>query len=158
MTARRMMHMLYPSTLDYKMQHLGTPMDRDKGVMECFKWAPDENAVIEASDFYRPSVMFFVQPPWMLSSKDMDVFVRTQKVGGVSARPRSCPVENFICVVPESVGQGPDPHASSRATMVEGVRWMHAEPRALFRADDVPGVGVRSVLQGLVSGSSVDHG
>ncbi len=84
MTVRRMMHMLYPETLGYKMQHLGTPMDRDRGIMECFKWAPDENEVMEAPDLYRPSVVFFVQPPWMLSSKDLDVFVCSQKVSGTS--------------------------------------------------------------------------
>lgn len=95
MTARRMMHLLYPETLDYKMHHLGTPMDRDKGIMECFKWAPDENEAMEAEDFYRSSVMFFVQPPWMLSSKDLDVFVCTPKVSGVPqpVPSRTCHIE-----------------------------------------------------------------
>ncbi|KAI1795967.1 hypothetical protein LXA43DRAFT_696948 [Ganoderma leucocontextum] len=87
-TVRRLMHMLCPETLDYKMQHLGTPMNRDKGIMECFKWAPDENAVTEASEFYRPTVMFFVQPPWMLSSKDLDIFVCTQKFPNPEAKDR----------------------------------------------------------------------
>ena len=72
--------MVYPETLDYKMEHLGTPMDRDKGILECFRWGPDENVMIEAADLYRPAVMIFVQPPWMLAPRDLDIFVRVQKV------------------------------------------------------------------------------
>ncbi|TBU50675.1 hypothetical protein BD309DRAFT_944451 [Dichomitus squalens] len=87
-TIRRMMHMVYPETLDYKMEHLGTPMERDKGIMECFKWGPDENVIMEAADLYRPTVMFFVQPPWMLAPRDMEIFVKTQKFPNPWAKDR----------------------------------------------------------------------
>ncbi|KAH9854133.1 hypothetical protein C2E23DRAFT_727038 [Lenzites betulinus] len=73
-TANHMMHLVYPDTLDYTIQG-GVVDDADRTILQWAKWGRDDITITEAKDTWSESVIFIVQPPWILTEADLERFV-----------------------------------------------------------------------------------
>ncbi|KAI0721676.1 hypothetical protein C8T65DRAFT_630848 [Cerioporus squamosus] len=73
-TIHRIMQLVYPAALSYD---LTVEQDFDGALIQWIKWAPDEDTITESRDLAQPPMTVFVQAPWVLSEKDLEVFAKT---------------------------------------------------------------------------------
>lgn len=76
-TVHRMMQLVYPETVDYDFRE---EIHRDHQLMRSVIWGPAEATMMDAGDLRKPSIAVFVQAPWILSTRDLQMFVQSRMV------------------------------------------------------------------------------
>jgi hypothetical protein len=82
-TAERVLHLMFPDTMDHKVK-LNYTSDPDENLFRHMTFSPCDphQTTREDEDFasYPPSLIIAIQPPWILSPRDLESFVGTHKV------------------------------------------------------------------------------
>ena len=98
MTLRRIMHMVDPETEDWTFR-LNTQPSHDAEIFRHFTWGPSNTNS-------RRLVTVIVQPPWILSPRDLDLFVKCQ---GVSCLTHDLLLSLTYHQIPTYDTENPDP-------------------------------------------------
>lgn len=80
-TARRMMQLVYPATVGFYLRTVR--FDKDPELIRCITWASESVAPVT-----RPSMMVFVQAPWILTEEGIRMFAACPSVSLCSNIPR----------------------------------------------------------------------
>lgn len=79
-SAQAVMHNIFPQTEDWSFSPVRSDVDED--IFESYIWSPTATTVNATGG--PGSVSVFVQPPWILSPKDLQAFARCDAVSNVA--------------------------------------------------------------------------
>lgn len=82
-TVRRAVHLLYPETKAWSFA--SDADDPDHSIFKCITWSQ----LVDHDDerHCRSAMSIFIQPPWVLSSRDLELFCKRQSFSGSSSTP-----------------------------------------------------------------------
>ncbi|KAG2132491.1 uncharacterized protein EDB93DRAFT_1093800 [Suillus bovinus] len=99
-TVRRAVHLLYPETKAWSFA--SDADDTDHALLKCITWSQ----LVDYDDerHCRNAMSIFIQPPWILSDRDLDLFCKRQSVGTANS------IEGFAAnVCHQSFGSSSSP-------------------------------------------------
>ncbi|OBZ75734.1 hypothetical protein A0H81_04415 [Grifola frondosa] len=73
-TVKRLVHLVFPETKLWNLD-LHRRDDIDEDLIRHFTWCPKPSLITSVEDTWKPSMTIFVQPPWIVSPKELELFI-----------------------------------------------------------------------------------